>query len=160
MPIKNPFAAAPPAESDLGDDMWGLSRTQRMYGFGICFLVGVVISFMSTIFLSTGSIIAFGVIYTFGNIVCLLSTSFLVGPGKQLKTAFAKTRVGATIIYLVSMGATLFCAIFLHSVLLTLICCIVQFCALLWYSLSYIPYARTLVKNMVGRGAGGAEGMV
>ena len=66
-----------------------LSRTQRLYGFGICLAVGMLISILvffialersslqSTIFLTFGKIEGFAVLYTFGNIVSLLGTGFL-----------------------------------------------------------------------------------
>jgi hypothetical protein len=44
----------------------------------------------------------------------------------------------------------------LKSTILTIVFCIVQFGALLWYNLSYIPYARTMVKKMIGKGTGGS----
>ena len=152
MPV-NPFAAAAPQEPDVIDQMCGLSRTQRMYGFGICFVVGVVVCFLSTMLLSSGNIIGFGVVYTLGNVVALMATSFLVGPATQIKSAFNKTRVTATLIYLGAMAGTLCSAILLHSVILTIVFSVVQFVALLWYSLSYIPYARTLVRKMFGMGS-------
>jgi hypothetical protein len=35
----NPFAAATPTETDMIDEMCGLTKTQRLYGFGITFAV-------------------------------------------------------------------------------------------------------------------------
>lgn len=52
-----------------------------------------------------------------------------------------------------SMIGTL-CAVFAFdppSSILCIICVIIQFCALWWYSLSYVPFARRLVKSLVGK---------
>ncbi len=48
-----------------------LSLKHRFMGFGICFCIGMILSFLSTISLSTGNITQFAVIYSFGNIVAM-----------------------------------------------------------------------------------------
>lgn len=62
---------------------------------------------------------------------------------------FEEKRWIATTIYLVAMGMTLFMAIQVGDVLPVLMCMIVQFFAMLWYSLSYIPFARNAVKSVL-----------
>ncbi|KND03455.1 uncharacterized protein SPPG_00938 [Spizellomyces punctatus DAOM BR117] len=127
-----------------------LTRTQRFYGFGICFTLGFVISLLSSILLTFGAIAGFAVLYTTGNIISLVSTGFLVGFKTQFKKMFDATRLTASIIFLVTMVTTLVVAFTLENVLLTLLCCFIQFLALFWYSLSYIPFARDLAKKMCG----------
>ena len=87
----------------------------------------------------------FGVLYTLGNIVALFSTAFLFGPVRQLKNMFHSKRAIATIIYLATLIGTLVVAIMTGSIIAVLCMIIVQFLALVWYTLSYIPYARDLV---------------
>ncbi|KAG0300458.1 hypothetical protein BGZ97_003225 [Linnemannia gamsii] len=127
-----------------------LNRTQRLYGFGICFIVGFFISILSTMALATGMISVFAVFFTFGNIISLLSTTFLIGPGKQIKTMFAPVRMVASIVFLAMLVVTLIVAFTLQNAILCLILCIVQFLALFWYSASYIPYGRAAIKKVVG----------
>lgn len=127
-----------------------LTRTQRFYGFGICFVLGFLISVLSSLSVIGGKLSTFAVLYTLGNIVSLASTGFLVGFVKQLKTAFKPVRVWATVIFLVSMILTLVVALVLKNVALTILCCIIQFCALFWYSASYIPYARQMIRSCCG----------
>ncbi|KAI9011031.1 vesicle transport protein [Gaertneriomyces semiglobifer] len=129
---------------------FNLSRTQRFYGFGICFGLGFLISILSSILLTLGSITGFAILYTFGNLVSLCATGFLVGFLAQLKRMFDASRLTATIIFIVAMVLTLVVAIVLESVILTIICCVIQFLALLWYSLSYIPFARDMAKKICG----------
>ncbi|KAI8618936.1 vesicle transport protein, partial [Chytriomyces sp. MP71] len=92
----------------------------------------------------------FAVMYTFGNVVSVLSTGFLIGFLSQLKKMFDPSRLVAALIFIGSMIATLVVAFTIHSFILTLICCIVQWLALFWYSASYIPFARDLIKKCLG----------
>lgn len=92
---------------------------------------------------------AFALLYSFGNILALGSTAFLMGPMSQLKKMFDNVRIVATGLYLVTMAATIFFAV-KKNVGLTLLFLLLQMCALVWYSLSYIPYARSAAKKMVG----------
>ncbi|ORY46518.1 SFT2-like protein, partial [Rhizoclosmatium globosum] len=89
-------------------------------------------------------------LYTFGNIVSLVSTGFLVGFIKQFQKMFDSTRFVAALIFIGSLVATLIVAFTLKSVILTIICCIIQWLALLWYSASYIPFARDMIKSCLG----------
>lgn len=70
-----------------------------------------------------------------------------MGPCKQLKRMFEETRIIATIVMVVMLALTLMAALWLGSAILALIFCILQFGAMTWYSLSYIPFARDAVKK-------------
>jgi hypothetical protein len=124
-----------------------LTRTQRFYGFGIAFSVGFLISFFSTFFLWTGKFSAFAILYSIGNIISLIATGFLVGFGSQVKKMLDPTRMAASIAFLVALVCTLISALVIKIGGLTVLCCVVQYVALLWYCLSYIPFARDMVKN-------------
>ncbi|CAJ0955957.1 unnamed protein product [Ranitomeya imitator] len=88
----------------------------------------------------------FAIFYTLGNIAALASTCFLMGPLKQLKKMFEPTRLIATIIMLLCLVCTL-CAVFWWKKKgLALLFCILQFLAMTWYSLSFIPFARYIRK--------------
>ncbi|KAF9310640.1 hypothetical protein BGZ91_007041 [Linnemannia elongata] len=142
-------------DDDVMDDSnplscFTLNRTQRLYGFGICFILGFVISILSTLALATAQLALFAVFFTLGNIISLLSTTFLIGPGKQIKTMFAPVRMVASIVFLAMIVATLIVAFTIQATLLCLILCIIQFLALFWYSASYIPYGRAAIKKVVG----------
>lgn len=131
-----------------------LTFTQRLYGFGICFGVGCLISLGSMAFfhqLLAGKPAPFAVNYTLGNSLELGSTMFLMGPARQLKRMTSPTRLGAATLYVGAMVATLFSALVMPGLthwsagtcaVVTLVCIIVQFFAMFWYALSYIPYGR------------------
>ena len=48
---------------------------------------------------------------------------------------------------LIAIAMTLVSALALKSVGLTLLFALIQFCAVFWYCLSYIPFARQAVKG-------------
>uniref|UniRef100_A0A1A9V459 Vesicle transport protein n=1 Tax=Glossina austeni TaxID=7395 RepID=A0A1A9V459_GLOAU len=132
------------------NDMSTLSWSTRIKGFCICFVVGIVFSFLGALalFLHSG-IVVFGVFYTLGNIISMASTCFLMGPFNQIKKMFSNTRLIATCLVIFSLVMTLVAAIVLKKPGATLIFIIIQSLAMTWYSLSYIPYARDAVKKTV-----------
>ncbi|GBB85551.1 hypothetical protein RclHR1_12040003 [Rhizophagus clarus] len=137
-------------ETSPFDNFFKLTRTQRLYGFGICFVLGFVISLLATLTLFTGSFTGFAVLYTIGNTISLLSTGFLVGFKKQIKTMFAPVRWFASAIYLGTLVLTLVVAFVLKNGILCIILCIIQWMALFWYCASYIPYGRAIIKKVFG----------
>ncbi|XP_014239290.1 vesicle transport protein SFT2B [Cimex lectularius] len=128
-------------------DTRSLSWKTRITGFIVCFILGLIISLFGvlSLFFHKG-LTMYALFYTLGNIISILSTCFLMGPVNQLKKMFNQTRVVATITVFVMMGLTLFAAITKHAGL-SLLFMILQWCAMVWYSLSYIPYARDAVKK-------------
>ncbi|XP_051773668.1 vesicle transport protein SFT2A [Ctenopharyngodon idella] len=119
----------------------------RVKWFVICFAAGILCSILGTalLFLPKAGIKLFAVFYTLGNIAAISSTCFLMGPFKQLKRMFEPTRLIATIMMLLFLVLTL-CAVFWWNKKgLAIIFCILQFLAMTWYSISYIPFARDAV---------------
>ncbi|KAK7871174.1 hypothetical protein R5R35_002415 [Gryllus longicercus] len=131
-------------------DATTLSWSTRIKGFIACFLIGIFFSLLASIclFLNKG-ITTFAIFYTLGNIISIMSTCFLMGPINQIKKMFAQTRVIATIMVIVMFGLTLFAALYMHNAGLVLLFIILQWIALTWYSLSYIPYARDACKKTI-----------
>jgi len=127
-----------------------LSMKQRLIGFGVCLGLALLFCLLSVLFLA--SIVtnpaAFAVPYTIGNIMAICSTGFLVGPMRQLKMMMNPTRIIASLIYVGAMVLTMVAAFVLKSQLLVLVAVIIQFCAIVWYCLSYIPFARQLAKTL------------
>lgn len=140
-----------------------LTRTQRMYGFGICFTIGCLISLGSTLRLLIPT--DFALWYSLGNLVSFAATGFLVGPVAQCKMACDKSRALATTIFLTSMIATLLTALLYKGGGLAALCIIliiIQFSALVWYTASYIPMGQAMicscVKGVMGKAVGAASG--
>ncbi|KAF7820605.1 vesicle transport protein SFT2B [Senna tora] len=93
--------------------------------------------------------IKFGITFTLGNLLSLGSTAFLIGPKRQLTMMLDPVRIYATAMYLASIIIALFCALYVHNKLLTLLAIILELGALVWYSLSYIPFARSMVSKVM-----------
>lgn len=126
-----------------------LSPLQRVYGFAACLLAGLICMFLSMIVFIKP--IKFALLFTFGNMLAIGSTAFLIGPMQQLSMMMDPVRVYATSIYVGCVVLALICALLIHSKILTLLAIICEICALIWYSLSYIPFARRMVSNVTIR---------
>ncbi|KAL5753423.1 hypothetical protein ACOSP7_023604 [Xanthoceras sorbifolium] len=124
-----------------------LTTKQRFYGFAICLVSGLTCTLLSMLVFFNP--IKFGITFTFGNLLSLGSTAFLIGPKRQVTMMLDPVRIYATAIYLASMIIALFCAFYVHNRILTLLAIILEFGGLLWYSLSYIPFARSMVSKLL-----------
>lgn len=124
-----------------------LTFQQRMYGFAGCLTLGVLFAFMSWVSFIKMNMVMFAMMVTMSNVVSIGGSFFLAGPRKQLQRMFEETRLIATIVYLVSMVLTVLVAVTLKIAGLVILCCIVQYGAMIWYGLSYIPFARNAVKG-------------
>ncbi|KAF4359115.1 hypothetical protein F8388_005224 [Cannabis sativa] len=99
-----------------------LSTTQRFYGFAICLASGLACTLLSMLVFFNP--IKFGIAFTLGNLLALGSTGFLIGPKRQVTMMLDPVRIYATAIYLASIIIAL-------------------------YSLSYIPFARSMVSKVM-----------
>ncbi|KAJ2452603.1 hypothetical protein EV183_002826 [Coemansia sp. RSA 2336] len=139
-------------EDPMGNDpgLFNLSRTERLMAFGACFVLGMVLSIIGTILIFSGHMAAFAVCYSVGNLVSLFGMGFLVGFKKQFKMATAPVRLTAFLVYIVLLVLTFVIAFATDVAVLCLIFALCQYCALAWYSASYIPYGRKMIKGACG----------
>lgn len=137
-------------EGDSAFKFLGLSRTTRLYGFIGCLGVGFLLSLLGTIFLVLGQLTVFAFLYVVGTIVSLIGTGFLIGFLKQLKLMFKPIRVVASIVFLASIGLVFVGAFVIGSGVLCLVFVFIEYLAFTWYTLSYIPYARSAILKAVG----------
>ena len=136
-----------------------LSWQQRLYGCFFCFLIGFCLevgSFFRFMQLIGGNPQPSAYMYTIGNLVAISGTCFLSGPKSQMRKMCHNVRRVSTILFFLSMILTLVVAIGGQSLLamgqglqttVLIILIVVQFLCLVWYTLSYIPFAQDLVKN-------------
>eukprot|EP01041_Mallomonas_annulata_P001652 gene1652-3198_t len=129
-----------------------LTWKQRVIGCLSFVFIGFVLTFGSTfrvVQLLAGNPAPFAVMYTLGNVIGMCATCFLFGPYSQAKKMMASNRIFATGIYFSMMGITLFLAFYPDPiplrVILLMLAVILQFLALMWYTISYIPFAREAV---------------
>lgn len=132
-------------------DATTMGWSTRIKYFAVCFGLGFFFSILGAFLLAVPGkgLKLFAIFYSLGNITSIASTCFLMGPIKQIKKMFNSTRVLATITALSFLVLTLFSALYLKKTGITFLCCIVQFFAMTWYSLSYIPYARDAVLKVI-----------
>ena len=129
-----------------------LDLKTRIIGFIISFVVGIfmMISSVSQLFtLAIGGQKWFAIWYTCGNAVCLSSTFFLMGPKKQCENMMKPQRKLTSLVLFGSMGACLIMAFAGISKIIILLAIAIQFMALVWYILSYIPGAQRLCSGCI-----------
>ncbi|KAH0870353.1 hypothetical protein HID58_077375 [Brassica napus] len=143
---------------DGSEGLCSLSTTQRMYGFAASLAAGLLLMFLSMIVFAIP--IKFALLFTFGNVLAIgryvvsdknLRTAFLMGPEQQINMMLDPVRIYATSIYGGCVLLALICALLIHSKILTVIAILCETCALIWYSLSYIPFARRMVSEIMIR---------
>uniref|UniRef100_A0A7S0LDK2 Vesicle transport protein n=1 Tax=Coccolithus braarudii TaxID=221442 RepID=A0A7S0LDK2_9EUKA len=131
-----------------------LTYRQRMMGFLVCFAFGSIMTLSALSSLGgllIGNAGPFAFKYTVGNLLSIGSSSFLVGPQKQCRDMLAPERATASLIYIVTLFLTLWSCFYLKVQILTFLFIVMQFCALTWYMLSYVPYGQQCVRRMLKR---------
>ncbi|KAG1749032.1 SFT2-domain-containing protein [Suillus paluster] len=137
-------------EGDSAFKFLGLTRTQRLYGFIGCLILGFALSLLGSVLLFLGQLGSFAVLYTIGILVSLVGTGFVIGFASQIKLMFKPVRLIATIVFIGSIGLVFIGAFVIGNEVLCIIFVIVEYLAYTWYNLSYIPYARSAVLKLVG----------
>ncbi|KRT79219.1 hypothetical protein AMK59_7087 [Oryctes borbonicus] len=122
-----------------------LTRFQRIVGFGICILMGIVCFFLSAMFIPVLLLKArkFSLLFTLGSLFFILSFSFLWGPVAYLKHMFSRARLLLTLTYGSTLIATLYFALHLQSTPFTVLFAVGQIVTLLWAVVSNIPGGST-----------------
>lgn len=149
-------------ENEQGGESFfpALTWKERMIGCAACMILGYLLSFGSFFRLKdlmTGNPLPFVLNATIGNIIALAGSCFLTGPKKQISSMCSKSRQVASIAYIVSLVLTLVVAFvpFIPAKgVLLLILLIVQYLAIFWYCLSYVPFARDAVRAYFTRMVG------
>ena len=111
------------------------------------------LSFRLFVKLILGNPAPFVFLYTSGNIVSIASSIFLSGPTRQLRLMFDEKRYVTTVTYLMALCVSIVvCFIPMATGLkigLLVLLLLIQMCANIWYTLSYIPYGRATVRRMI-----------
>jgi hypothetical protein len=139
------------------DFLPSLSLRERLLGCATCMICGYILSFGSFMRMKDlliGNPVPLVVNVTVGNIIALCGTCFLTGPQSQLNRMFHKKRKVASMLYLGSLGITIFLLLlprFVFRGFLLFLLMIGQYIAITWYCLSYIPFAREFISNCCRR---------
>lgn len=135
-----------------------LDLKTRIIGFVLSFIIGVfmlILSLSQLFTIALGGARIFAMWYTAGNVVCLSSSFFLMGPKKQCELMLNPVRATVSFVMIGCMISCLVLALLGFSKIIILIIVCVQFCAVIWYVLSYIPggqgLCKSCLKGVVGR---------
>ncbi|EFA81359.1 hypothetical protein PPL_05342 [Heterostelium album PN500] len=124
------------------------SYIQRLTLFAITLLIGIALIVMSTFFVFSPR--TFAKLYTLGSLSVIVGLIVLVGLKKQFENiTSSKERLYSSLIYLVSIVGTLYCALSLQSTFLSMFMVVLQFLSVVWYSLSYIPFGQAILQKII-----------
>lgn len=129
--------------------MLSLSYRERLYGFGACVAVGAlfaVLAYVSASLLRARPCVVF---LSVSTLFLLGSTCFLLGPVAQLKRMFHPSRLLAMLALLVSLGLAIYSG-YRNKPFPCIVFGVCELLAFVWYALSYIPYARSLILSYFG----------
>ena len=121
---------------------------------GVGILLGII-AILSVLNLA-GSPEKFAIPYTLCNIFLLASTFFLVGAKTQCRLMCAEHRALVSVLYVISLILTLVVAFSdlakVPKLFLVLLFVAFQVGCLVWYSLSFIPYGRSMCYSCCCKG--------
>jgi len=145
---ENPSGETP--EKGLFDEMagdaaaWSLSPSQRLSGFVMLFVFGVVCLGIAMALVPTLLVVPkkFAFFVTMGNFFLVASTAILIGVKRQIKSMSESHRIHAAFVFVFSMLMTLVAAVYWKSYVLSVAFTVLQVSSFAWYTLSYIPFAR------------------
>ena len=135
------FPSSSSSNGNNEDDSSWLSRKQRILGFVLCLIGGVVCFGMASLYLPVLLLKArkFALLFSLGSLFVISSFSFLWGFAEHMKHLFSRERFPFTSVYFTTLFLTIYFALGLRSTLLTIISSIFQVLALMWYIISYLP---------------------
>jgi hypothetical protein len=96
---------------------------------------------------ASDDIATFAILYSIGQVLNILGSVILVTPKAQWKAMTNKSRMLTSIVYILSIVATIVVACVVKIKALTFICLGVQMCAYFWYNLSFIPCGHKIAKK-------------
>ncbi|CAE8631682.1 unnamed protein product [Polarella glacialis] len=145
--------------NEEGDDFFDgccprITLQQRLFGWVVCLGFGLMLqaaSFGAVTRALMGHPGRFAMLYTTGNVVAMVGTFFLAGPAKQMRRMSEHSRATTSVVFILAMVMTVVVAEahFPGRALLVILLVVIQWCALVWYTLSYIPYGRKVAKKLL-----------
>lgn len=122
-----------------------LSRVEKVIGFGCCFGASVLCFAMSFFLFPVLALKPrkFGLLWSMGSFLFVISFGILQGPNAYIKHLCGKDRILFTTVFFASVISTMYCAVVLKSTILTIVACVVEVFAILYYVVSYFPFGAT-----------------
>ncbi|KAI5828645.1 Got1/Sft2-like family-domain-containing protein [Schizophyllum commune] len=148
------------SERSNEDEAWfALSRWERLLGFGGCLLGAAVCFFVSFMTLPLLAVrpAKFALAFSLGSVLVMFGFSVLIGPINHIKHLISAERLPFSLVYLGSLGLTLYFSLGAHSYIGSLVSAIIQVVALVSYVLAYFPGGTQTLRmggSLALRGAG------
>lgn len=134
-----------------------LSLKQRIIGWAVCWGLGIILELGSfgrlvrAAFGGSAAAARFAGTYSAGNVLALLGTCFLVGPREQLDSMTSEHRMWPSLAFVGSVVLTLIVACghkeYHGKTFLVLLLVIIQWAALIWYTLSWFPRVQQVLST-------------
>ncbi|CAL8277502.1 unnamed protein product [Lota lota] len=128
----------------------GMSRKQRIVGFGVCISFSALCFGLSALYAPLLLIYArkFALLWSLGSLFAILGAALLRGPSKLI----GFPTPGAAV-YLCCLGGTLYAALSLHSTILTALGAVLQVAVIAGYVVSLLPGGSAGIRFLGGMAA-------
>jgi hypothetical protein len=135
------------AERVLGTEeiCCGLSYAERMIGFGICTLCGILSGTLGILSLFMLNLRKFSVLFTVSVLLFLVALGLLVGWRRILTSCTERKRLIASLCLTGGVLGTIFFGLVKRMIILAILGFIVEIISFLYFALSFIPGGERLV---------------
>ncbi|ODQ63765.1 SFT2-domain-containing protein [Nadsonia fulvescens var. elongata DSM 6958] len=125
-----------------------LSQWDRLIVFGVCLIASVACFALCFLILPILALKPrkFALLWTLGSLLFVISFGVLQGPMAYLSHLLSPNRLPFTISFFGSIVATLVFSVGWKNTILTIIACVIQVIAALWYAVSYFPMGAQSLK--------------
>ncbi|KAK6310303.1 hypothetical protein J4Q44_G00183580 [Coregonus suidteri] len=125
----------------------GMSRLQRLVAFGVCIAFSALCFGLSALYAPLLLLYArkFALLWSLGSLFAILGAAILRGPIKLIARP-----TPSAVVYLCSLGGTLYAALRLHNTILTALGAIVQVAVIVGYIVSLLPGGSAGIRLMGG----------
>ncbi|KAG7525567.1 vesicle transport protein SFT2C [Solea senegalensis] len=130
----------------------GMSRRQRLVGFGVCACFSALCFGLSALYAPLLLLYArkFALLWSLGSLFAIAAAAVLRGPSRLISGL--PSNPGAAV-YLCALGGTLYAALSLHSTVLTALGAALQVSAIVGYVVSLLPGGSAGIRFMGGMAA-------
>lgn len=127
-----------------------MSYKTRIIGWIACSVVGFLMSIIiSAAFVITGfDVVTYAILYSISQIISIAGTCFLSTPKGHCKDMKKKHRIIPSIVYFLSIIATIVIAVATQITGLVFLFLVIQVVAYYWYTISFIPFGQQIAKKI------------
>ncbi|KAG2511705.1 hypothetical protein BBO99_00009240 [Phytophthora kernoviae] len=138
----------------IGDEFDDLTLNQRMLGAVGCYILSGLFAFAATVMLFTGvhHVRFYALFYSLSNIATFCSLIFIMGQERLQKRMLSRKRSTSGSTWMGALALTVIVAFLWPSHwFIVILLLIAQFCGMIWYSASYIPFGRKFLHKYAAK---------